>query len=199
MSPEVQRELQRLLSALCDGAITEAEHARLEQLLGADAECRRQYLEYLDMHARLLVHPRLGEGGLPLPGEEAAPAPAKTGRRRAGQVLRYAAVMAATLAASLLVQVFWWHPRGPDANGSQRPAGERPEAGYVATLTRAADCSWEGPGAPPRAGARLAAGELRLHKGVAQIRFDSGSELLVEGPADVHLDSGTSATLLRGK
>ena len=57
MSPEVRLELLRLLSALCDGGLTEVQHRRLEELLDADAECRRLYLEYADMHARLLVHP----------------------------------------------------------------------------------------------------------------------------------------------
>src|SRR5437870_2744172 len=66
MTPEIRLELQRLLSALCDGALTEAQYARLEELIGGDIECRRCYLEYLDMHARLLVHPHL-RGGETLP------------------------------------------------------------------------------------------------------------------------------------
>src|SRR6516165_11717507 len=59
MTSEILRELQRLLSVLCDGELTATEQARLEELLDADAGCRRLYLEYLDMHARLLLHPRL--------------------------------------------------------------------------------------------------------------------------------------------
>src|SRR5262245_38530701 len=115
MSPEVRLELQRLLSALCDGQLTEAQHQRLEELLVADADCRRLYLEYIDMHARLLVHPRLsgGEGhpdaspGNPIPNAETAPPTPEAlapGRRRprVPQLLRYAGVAAATLAASLL-------------------------------------------------------------------------------------------------
>src|SRR5690242_6014086 len=73
MSPEVRLELLRLLSALCDGTLTEPQHLRLEHLLGADAECRRMYLQYTDLHARLLTHPL--SAGTPLPAAE-APAPA---------------------------------------------------------------------------------------------------------------------------
>ena len=60
MTPATRRELDGLLSALCDDRLTAAEHDRLEQLLDADVECRRHYLQYVDIHARLLVHPRYG-------------------------------------------------------------------------------------------------------------------------------------------
>jgi hypothetical protein len=45
MTEEVRRELLRLLPALLDGRWSDARHARLEELLAADAECRRLYLE----------------------------------------------------------------------------------------------------------------------------------------------------------
>src|SRR5262245_37829769 len=110
MTPEIRRELQRLLSALCDGELTETEHARLEELLDADAECRRLYLEYIDMHARLLLHPQ------PAGGREEAPTasgPSWPGgpRQRGLEILRYVLVAAGAVAASLLVQVLWWPPR----------------------------------------------------------------------------------------
>lgn len=193
MSPEVRSELQRLLSALCDGELTAGEHARLEELLASNPECRRLYLQYLDMHARLVVRPDVME---------------KDGSRREGTTrpvlaslvrnpfFRYSLVAAATLAASLLVQVLLW---------PGMPTGERPVSGpsrqpaYLATLTQAADCVWEVPGERWQVGSRLPPGEVRLAKGIARIRFDSGPELLVEGPAALHLESSTAAMVLRGK
>jgi hypothetical protein len=213
MSPETRLDLQRLLSALCDGELTEAQHVRLEELL-ADADCRRLYLEYVDFHARLLMHSpggglRLAESGsaaIPFPSPATIPSPpADPGRRPVRQVLRYSLVAAATLAASLLVQVFWWSRQEPpekrDARSQQGTAEPRepPLAGYVATLTHLADCVWENPGEPWRVGSRLLSGELRLRKGVARLRFDSGPSLVVEGPAQLRLDSGTVATVVRGK
>src|SRR5262245_35413428 len=118
MNPRVRQELMQLLSDLCDGELTEARHARLEQVLNADPECRRQYLEYVDMHARLLVPPRLCGGetlppegeppdtapGGNLPGLRTHPASSEASssgggrRRQARQFLRYALVAAGTLA-----------------------------------------------------------------------------------------------------
>jgi ferric-dicitrate binding protein FerR (iron transport regulator) len=209
MSPEVVRELRHLLSGLCDGTLTEAQHARLEQLLDADAEHRRLYLQYLDVHARLLLHPVFGSAGSPLPEEEpflaslAEPAPAPPSsatpsgggrRRRGGLAVRYALVAATSLAASLLIQFFWWRP-GP---GSPK-WGEGPLTGSVATLSQAADCAWDNMPQPPPAGARLMPGDLHLRKGVARIHFDAGAELLLEGPAELHLDSDAAAMLKSGK
>jgi len=211
MSPEVRLELLRLLSALCDGNLTEVQHLRLEQMLQADPECRRLYLQYTDVHARLLLHPGLGGGaplpadGEPVPAQPPAPAarpPAQDRRRRVGQALRYALAGATTLAASLLVQVFWWHPQGSGGGPGPAagPGATRPQAaGAVATLTQTADCAWQNPREPLHTGSRLVPGELRLRKGVVRIRFDAGSELLLEGPAELRLDSGTAATLLLGK
>jgi hypothetical protein len=225
MSPEVRLELERLLSALCDGSLAQAQQARLEQLLDADAECRRHYLEYMDLHARLLVHPGLsGKDPLPsdatLPGGSGFPAGSAPGmsarplsptpgrpapqRRRpqVGQVLRYVLVATTTLAASLLVQVFWWHPRGSEDSRSPSPetAQARPaHSEHVATLIQTVDCVWKDPRNTWRIGSHLLPGELHLQKGLARIRLDTGAELLVEGPAQLRLDSGTAATLRRGK
>jgi len=221
MSPDIQRELLGLLSALCDGALAEPQTARLEELLADDAECRRQYLEYMDLHARLLVHPRLGQTQMlpseqpvgptanessivPLAGAsaEASLSTLTAARRRHIQFVRYGIVAAATLGISLLLQLFWWHPQRPE-DGKKQSAGAKyaePHAsGYVATLVQSADCTWEKGRHRLCSGARLATGKFRLQKGVARIRLDTGSEMLVEGPSDLNLDSDTAATLELGK
>jgi hypothetical protein len=114
------------------------------------------------------------------------------------QPLRYALVAAGTLAASLLVQVLWWPP-GAGPGGHGRPAPAVPALGYLATLTQAADCVWGNDTELWRVGARLPPSTLHLQKGIARIRFDSGAELTLEGPAAVRLDSVASATVVRGK
>jgi hypothetical protein len=216
MTPELWLELQRLLSGLCDGELTDVQQARLEEVLRDDAECRRLYLQYIDMHARLLVHPRFSIAPVLSFDQRqesrpattvGAPAPrsdyrARSGRGRRGLrvALHYVVVAAGTLAASLLAQVFWLGARAPQ-NGRPGPlqslAAQGP--GYVATLTQTANCVWESAGQPGRAGSRLLPGELRLQEGVAKLHFDSGSDLVIEGPALLRVDSSSAATVLRGK
>jgi hypothetical protein len=215
MSPEVRLELQRLLSALCDGVLEDAQHARLEELLAADADCRRQYLEYVDMHARLLVHPSLGpsldsdkETGRQGDKEKKVPAAIRLLKllsvrkmRKISQIVRYGLVAAGTLAASLLVQWFLWaeRPSRGIRTASQPAVSETQELVHVATLIQAVGCSWENTSQPWRVGSHLPPGELRLGRGVARIRIENGPDLLIEGPANLHLESRTAATVLQGK
>src|SRR5438094_1891611 len=174
MAPERRSELLRLLSALSDGELTSEQHARLEELLAADNDHRRLYLEYADLHARLLTLPSFVAAGLPSIN---IPRPSGSTHRRGRQVVRYVLVAAATLAASLLVQGFLLRPPVAKAPGSPRA----PEAKYLATLTREVDCAWEPAAGPGAVGSRLLPGELRLRSGVARVRFDAGPELVIEG------------------
>lgn len=207
MNPEVRLKLDRLLTALCDGQLTTEQHARLEELLNGDVECQDHYLEYLDMHAQLLIHPVPCLTGKE-DGKAAIPAVSlveESGRVRRGrpmpQVLRYALVAAATLAASFLIQISWRHPSEPGVSHDTTlpPSGVQPPlSAYVATLTQTGGCIWENAGELWRVGSRLPPGELRLRKGIAKIRFDSGPDVVVEGPAHLRIDSSTAATVLRG-
>jgi FecR protein len=206
---EHRTELLRLLSSLCDEQITEAEQARLEELL-ADGEARRLYVQYLDMHARLLTHS--DEAGTDklhgidalagLMGETAAnarvrppatPVSTRNRWRRIRRLVSYAAVAAATVAATILVQLMLSQPRMPAENAQSPPLS------YVATLSQAAKVEWGAATQAYRPGSRVLAGELELKSGVARLAYDGGIELIVEGPARLNLESELAATLLSGK
>jgi hypothetical protein len=214
---KLSAELERLLSGLCDGLLSEGDFAKLEEMLESDSKYRRFYIEYLDLHARLLFrHDVCGPDALPDRtgcAEDGRPdrsqaAPSACGvissevdRRRVSAVFRYFLVAGTTLAASVVFQLLWLHPsaavqeaRPPASKSAQSLAGI-----YVATLTEAADCVWGQAQLPANAGARLRIGPMTLQKGFARIRFDSGPDLLVEGPASVHLDSSAEATVFHGK
>ncbi len=212
MTPALKHELERLIATLCDGELADAEHARLEALLRTDVDCRRLYLEYVDLHVRLLHHPRLaallepsgGASSLRPAAQGAAtvepdPRPA-VDSQRAPRWWPYLATVAATLAASLMVQA--WPLVGPAgreaAPGANAPAAASPVPAYVATLTKATDCSWLRPAAG-RTGMRLLPGSLQLQSGRAELRFDGGAVLVVEGPVELVVESVTSALLVRGK
>jgi hypothetical protein len=210
MSPQVREELFGLLSSLCDDALTAEQRDRLERLLD-DVECRRAYLTYLNVHARLLTHPRWSaelvlpaELGPALPPSPLGDLPSgnhpSNSRQRLVLAVRYALVVAATLLVATVGQLVWSALRPSPAPGpgleDRQPAGP---ADYVASLTHGANCEWELPPERTTPGARLLPGELLLRRGVALVRFDGGAELLLEGPLGLQIESATSATLRSGK
>ena len=124
-------------------------------------------------------------------------------RGRGGpQIVRYLLVATATLAASLLIQVVWAYTQTPGRGRAAPPASQAvetprvmttPLSASIATLTQLADCIWEEPAAR-RVGSRLPASRLRLRSGIARVRIDGGPDLVIEGPADLRLDSAMAAT-----
>ena len=90
-----------------------------------------------------------------------------------------AAIVLCAIAASVFLRVVPTQPKPPE---------------FLATLTRATDCVWDG-ATCPKPGDRLAAGELSLCKGVAEIAFTSGVNLLVEAPANLELVDVASSAL----
>lgn len=74
MDHQHRRKLEALISLLCDGRIAPEQMAELEQWLRKCAESRRLYLQYVDMHARLSMHPHLCSG-IPLAADTTADDP----------------------------------------------------------------------------------------------------------------------------
>jgi hypothetical protein len=213
MNDVSQAELLRLMSALCDGQQGTDDAERLEALL-KDEDARRVYLEYMDMQARLVG---LGDeavmedgifgqarGGAVKVGVDSRSWWAQPTLRQMRRVGSYVAVVAASIAATVMVQ--WMAPgagktHGPDA--VEEVASLSPKAAadpkYVATLTQVSDAQW-GRGTPVyRAGSRVLGGDFELLQGVARLAYDGGIELIVEAPARLRLESESVASLVAGK
>jgi len=204
---ENRSELMRLLSALCDEQLAAEPADRLQELL-ADDEARRIYLQYVGLHTRLLSAPMATElfdnatvGAVSSPVGAGGPqlvhrvVGTPRHRRRSLQWLSYVAVAAATLAATVLVQLALSKPQRPANPPSMQPSAQV----YVATLSQAVDVRWGAATQAYRVGARVVAGELSLQSGVARLSYDGGVELIVEGPARLQLQNNSAATLVNGK
>ncbi|MEN6496658.1 MAG: hypothetical protein ABFD16_20405 [Thermoguttaceae bacterium] len=187
-----REELFALMGALVNDTITPDDYRRLEALLLRDAEARQFYFDYLDIHFGLHDWQLRDEEAAPLAAlrqqlDASSPTAARPAQNR--QWLRYAMVIAATLCVSFVLQFLWdaWSAAGVTALHD-----------YVATLVKTADCQWA-PGDNWREGSRLAPGEFRLVDGVVEIRFDSGAQLVVQGPAALKIESTSMALLKQGK
>ena len=67
-------ELHELLSALCDGQISEDQFQRLEELVCEDPQSRWHYVRYLNLHANLSRHVQIDMNGLTIPHVDTEPA-----------------------------------------------------------------------------------------------------------------------------
>lgn len=211
MSPD--QELYELANWACDGTITSQQRDRLEALLREQPAQRPIYLRYVRLHALLGWRYRTGaSSGSPMeanlePADEAASLRPSSSREvtlainggplAARWLLRpgrwaYAATMIAILATAW----FWRSRLGDEAT---LEAGREDRSRLIATLLGSSGAVWTTDGRAIDVGSRVAAEELRLDNGEAELIFDSGARLLFAGPARLTLESSLSVYLAEGK
>ncbi|HEU0039238.1 MAG TPA: LamG-like jellyroll fold domain-containing protein, partial [Verrucomicrobiae bacterium] len=107
--------------------------------------------------------------------------------RKLSWVVAFAACVA-------LLAAGWW---GSRLSQPRERKGTTSKA--VAMLNRAVDVQWDQRGDPPRLGAPLEPGWLRLKSGLAQIVFYSGARMVIEGPTDLKLISPNEVACQSGR
>ncbi len=159
-------DLMELVAAVCNGSVTPEQHERLQALLAADAEARRLYFDYLDLHLALQQIHGASEQALPALQfhqelSRTASAPSRRGRW----------IAAAAAAAMFCAAVFLFAIR------ERRPVP-------VATLTQSAAARFYGAGEALRVGSGLASlQEYALKTGRIELSYRNGVTAIVEGPA----------------
>lgn len=183
LSDPQRLELNELCSVLVDGAITDPQRARLEQLLADSPEARRIYVRAMALSASLIDYASEMQADEPTPARLAADAIVSRAWWWA---------FASLGAAAAIVFAFWLG--GVSKSGS---GGESQPPEIVAHLSGAKNCQWAGAALQP--GAQLQGGQrVELVSGFAEISFDSGAQLILEGPASLDLNSVWEAVLQRG-
>lgn len=181
-----------LSSQLLDGVISEGDRVELNELLRGDPETCERYLDLAEAHA-MLVHEHAGDrlplevtGILPFSIADAPDAPKK---RRLSRP--WGPTLAAAAAITLLVNGYLlWR---------DKPVVEPSNAPGVAVLSRLVDAVWSEPDPTLGEGATVPAGVFKLESGLAQLEFFSGATLIVEGPAELDLDSEWKITCRSGR
>jgi len=184
-------ELNALCHALIDGAITAAELARLEEMLASSVNARRFYVRVMTLSASLFDYA----------GEMQAEAPDLTSKHAAQHVVRvpaWAWTAGSLAAAACLALAFWLGELGKSEIPDELASVEQESSDdSIARLSGAKDCRWSGASLAP--GSELKRGQrIELQSGFAEITFDSGAQLTLEGPATLELDSAWEAVLHRG-
>ncbi len=185
--PAAERALWR---RLVDGQLTPAEFAALEERLLADGAFRARCVQYMDLEASLYEE---------LAGPLTAAVDSQPPRRRYWSLSRAglwaAGAAALALSAAVLLAVYL------------RPTPRQPSAAYVEAKLKGLEVAaiiTHVEGLPAgqeqlKAGMRLKPGSLLIRQGQVQLEFLGGAKLLVAGPAELHILSPKSATLVSGQ
>jgi ferric-dicitrate binding protein FerR (iron transport regulator) len=198
MSADREEELKGLLRRLSDGLLSPEESGRLNDLLHGNPELCELYLNQFTLEGQLRHefggrqpgHDILGPIARPADGRRDLPA----GRSPRAPLVRFAAAALLGAGLTMLVSSVWTRPRVENA----RPEEERATADCVATLLFADDCQWRTPVRPVE-GQRLSAGPLHLERGLVILRFDGGAAVVLEGPAELEVESRGCARLTAGR
>ena len=190
-------ELNELCDAVVERSITPQQEARLEGWLAASEDARRYYVTAMDLSASLGRYASEMQMG-------PADSPGGWTPRIAGHSNRSVAIWGPlALAASLLIAVVAWMFSRPTpipiANEIvARPAHTEP-AEYVARITAAKQSVWGEASESLKTGAFLRRGQqLELADGFAEVTFDCGAVVLLQGPATLDVNSAWDSTLRRG-
>jgi len=190
LTDQEQLELHTLCDALADGVISEAQRLRLERWLATSEEARRAYVRAMALSASLMEY----AGDMQA---EAPDAPVKSRR-----IIRPAAWMwgIGSLAAAAAIVLAFWIGREktrPDTDEIASATQGEGEDEAVARLSGVKDSRWVGPALAT--GGELHRGQrIELASGFAEITFDCGAQVTLEGPASLDLNSAWDAALHRG-
>lgn len=187
---EMLATVDRLTSALIDGTGTRAEQAALESLLRSCAEARDRFRTIL--HAESILAWKFA-----VPGRQLSDTVAQIGGhalepasrpRRWWTVPGGRQIVVATAAITAAVAVLLMRPVPKVQPESAGPP-------IVARLVDATDARWAD-GRAMVMGAAVPQGPLRLLSGAAQIAFESGALVTLNGPAEIEV-LGSSRLFLR--
>lgn len=193
MKRDERLERVRLLAShLMDGIASAEDRHDLNELLRGDPECCELYLDLAEIHASL-HHEHSADhdfaetaGSLPFVHETAS------AKRRIRRRTFLRPLLAAAAAIVLLLNGWLiWRNGTPPEEPSHMPG--------VAVLSRVVDPEWTDNAVIPGVGDAVPVGRFSLRSGLAQIEFFSGATVIVEGPAELDLESAWRVVCRSGR
>lgn len=194
-------DTERLVSELIDGTISDDDRAQLLAQLQADPAAREAYLELMDINS--LLEWDYTEAGLPpsvgqpaeSPGPAREPAAAVNPSARQVTLLRWslaASVLLCVTLGGLLIQQLGMSQAVAETTHAE-------DGGPVAVITDLRKVIWANPAVAPQPYKSLTPGWLKLTAGRVALDLYGGSNLLLEGPAELGVNSADRVLIRSGK
>ena len=181
--------LNSLCQAVADGIATEPQLSELNRCLSGSDEARRFYVRMMSLCASLRDH----AGEMQADAPEYAPA-----FRAPPRSYAWAWTLAGLAAAALIMLSFRFGVQTGGGSHSDSASVSEPDTDEpIARLSAAMDCRWQQ--SPSKLGDELRRGQrMELLSGFAEVTFDSGAQVTLEGPAVLDLRSAWEARLQSG-
>ncbi|BDS07592.1 hypothetical protein NT6N_26320 [Oceaniferula spumae] len=199
-------ETMELIDSLLEGeagSMTEQSFAQLQDVLRSDPKALAYYCEQAEIHGRLAWE--LGDPENQYASVNVPNISTPTVQKR--KPLIHSPVLWAGVAACLAVALIFTLRQGlentPESLTSttipteDKSAGAQIKNSPVARITNTREAVWTN--APHQSGDWLSPGIVKLHSGSAEIIFDSGAQIILQGPAELKLITPHHADLLIGK
>lgn len=199
-----------LLDAYLDGSLTAEEKQELERMLLESDAARQEFWQRASLHGWTYAAAKVNYGAKP--AAEAAKERRKLSAvsfdvfvswlRRASQWGWKAALTGAACAAAILM---WMGIRALQPAGTDEDALVETESepvvntNLIATITRGTGVVWDDESNGVEIGSAVGPQWLHLKSGAVQIDFNSGAQVILEGPTSFELVSANEARLDFGK
>ncbi|MEX2169906.1 MAG: FecR domain-containing protein [Pirellulales bacterium] len=218
--PTTQDDLFDLLGGFCNQSLSEAESARLDEQLLADAAARETYLRYLCLESELHMQHSTPVAATEAAGflasdELAADVLASDGHAAPDLVAdhtasaqhfrpvvsrNWLAIAAALVGVAVGSSLLTYRFASQEAPLAEASPNETLRDASVARITSTLNCRWEPASAHLGFGAELSPGEnLMLADGLAEITFHDGARVILEGPAELRIQAADDALLHVGR
>ncbi|MFG0264445.1 MAG: LamG-like jellyroll fold domain-containing protein [Rhodopirellula sp. JB055] len=197
-------DFQNLVYQAIDQTITPEDFDRLQDLLESSEEARQAYLQVVNASESL--H-EIAASSTPVLAAQTRPAdptlPLPLYRWPSVFALRSLMIAASALIlvgglAYWLGQQRWSSLVLPATVSLESDATESQIAGH-ATLRRAVDLQWPSNSESAKVGDVLPNGRFQFESGIAEIDFFCGATLIVEGPAELNIESDWSVRVFQGR
>jgi hypothetical protein len=189
--------LERLIAAWLEGRISESESEDLQQILRESKDARDRFLSMCSLDSGLR---QLAGGDVDFPSQPVSHVAAERPSSWFGwsNLLKFATAAVLILMVGMQAYEFGQQNATVSTVASTQETNEKTISGH-ATLRRVVGIEWSGTQAAFRDGDVLPAGKISFQKGVAEIDFFCGATVIVEGPAELELESDWALRLVEGR